>query len=1670
MSTASFCGWPDGQNKKEFISEYPLEINSCYRETLFDGALPMIFFIASSLVFIFYQPKAPSIHPRHPSDLLRLPTSKAVSVFKRSLVLLVLTLLEISSWAFLFAWRLESVILERSKKSPTTEPSPPLYQLVDPGLACLPRIYILILVIKSFTTPENPLDSSKFTRYSYHFLTFYSLISLSAIMRVCDYFLTNNNWYISPSIEQSFAVIDVILCTLLWYVMMTSPTELDQAELVDFDEDEDGVLVLLDGRVVRNGRILSLESSASPLSSLTFSWMNSLLKTAYSSRLTSALLWALPIQQRAKENFRFFAQTKQSIRVTSSSILKRLYKANRKIIWWQFITAIGAVILHYANSLFLYLLLNHIEKNAHASQGQMIKEVGLMYCIALFICNVISTLIASQTLLWGRRWHVAIINMLNSEIYAHALRLKGRHTRPLDQSLGDAEDEEDDETDENYVHQKASLMSQDTERLAELASYLHIFYTCPLEIAAGAVFLYQLLGSSFLIGLVAMAIALPTTHYMSRRLMVAQAHLSDAKSWRLRLVRELCEGIKTIKFLASERRWEQIITSARDDELVKLIKLYTQNTLLGLIWFATPVFVTTISFAWYILVQEKTLNASTAFVSIVLFGMLRDPLNVMPQAYMAYGDAKTSLNHIVTFLNTEVRKDNLDLDEQQAYHEHAKIGFVSAQSTFEWGPGMSFSEGHQHQQHQHQIGKQYDTFAPSLPPTKRPLRSRTMTYGSTASTPFAFGSNETSTFRLVIDQPFLFPTARLSVISGPSQSGKTSLLVSLLGDMTMTTGDKVPLLPSRFLYQQQGLVRDGSFYLHKVAYVAQIPWIEHGTIRDNILFFEAWDDARYRTVLHQCDLLRDLSLFDNGDLTLSSEKGVTGSDTLKHKISLARAVYSRCKTVIIDDIFMILGKSTSTFIYENCIRGDLMKGRTVLVAVTYPDIFWAKDAQLFVRMAAPLHDEGHIETLETDPERIVQLIKLRRNEQQQKKENLKQEKTAFEESTVSDETRHQKSFVNSAQVHEADVVDVLFEYTGGAGSIHNNTSTLFDEDVFDDTSLMPDPIEQEEELSSEERRKRRDFAYATYASACGGWRYWIAAILFTLLARLASISESFWLKIWSMAGSHFDEITDKSTAATTLTPSQYVLIYLGLCLVAVICNFIRTVIQYRGSLQASNRIFLSLLQSVCHAPLKFFDVTSVSLIMSRFSKDIDTVDSSIGWHINFLLQTIFGVFGVVFTVGIIIPEFFLVGIIAAIVYLYIGFIYVRASRELKRINDESRPPIFHLYHDTLVGLATIRAYGEEWSMMKKMFDRLDDHMRSFYTLWNTNRWLFVRVELLGALLSLFVGASIVFNTIDAGLAGIALTLSNSLMEYVYWLMRQSTTVGTHFESIERINDYIIMPQEPPSIVEGSRPPASWPTNAAVQVKDLVVGLNNSEADAVLRHVSFNIFPGEKVALVSRAGAEKHALVSCLFRFMEPLRGSIKIDGINTAWIGVEDLRSRITFISKEGWLLNGTVRSNLDPFGEYDDYALWQVLYQVKLVNSPTDFHPFVSIDDLDKDLGKRGCRLSVCQRQLLCIARALLQDCTKLIIVEEARLEPEEKALVQTVIDQEFEESTILVIPYILRDVVNYDKVMVFDQGVLVEYDSPTELLNKQHGLLTSLCEKAGILDSLTLYMNEPS
>lgn len=447
--------------------------------------------------------------------------------------------------------------------------------------------------------------------------------------------------------------------------------------------------------------------------------------------------------------------------------------------------------------------------------------------------------------------------------------------------------------------------------------------------------------------------------------------------------------------------------------------------------------------------------------------MLRDPLNVMPQAVMAYSDAKVSLGHINAFLKSGHRHDS-DIDSSNAcdyrpysYGERVKVGFYRA--VFQWpvhddilAHDIANYLGASHSQQQNDSEEQ----APSRP--------------------------------FILRIPDLeFPSGQLSVILGPHQSGKSSLLCALLGEMTLISG--IMLFPSRFLSPETMFTRDDldrSLYMFRVAYVPQTPWIQTTTVRENILFFEPWDEMRYRMVLSQCDLLRDLSQMENGDLTEIGERGVplTGksfrivydillpadfslglpvTESQKHKISLARAVYSRAKTILIDDIFVSFEKANELFIFEKCLLGELMTNRTIIMATSKLRP-WARNARLVVRM-----EKGTVSALESG-ETITDWV---------------------EANQLPMDTMDAASSLND------DRIEPLFE-----------TMPVFDDDeMLEQNSVMRESIRAvDDELYLE--NQSRSVAYTAYLAACGDWTFWFAALIFMLGGRLASISESFWLK------------------------------------------------------------------------------------------------------------------------------------------------------------------------------------------------------------------------------------------------------------------------------------------------------------------------------------------------------------------------------------------------------------------------------------------------------------------------------------------------------------------------------------------------------------------------------
>jgi len=565
---------------------------------------------------------------------------------------------------------------------------------------------------------------------------------------------------------------------------------------------------------------------------------------------------------------------------------------------------------------------------------------------------------------------------------------------------------------------------------------------------------------------------------------------------------------------------------------------------------------------------------------------------------------------------------------------------------------------------------------------------------------------------------------------------------------------------------------------------------------------------------------------------------------------------------------------------------------------------------------------------------------------------------------------------------------------------------------------------------------------------------------------------------------------NKTSLISQFAPNVDVSYYLSVyALIGVACMLValfRDFWLFFGSLTASWVIHKRLMESVTRAKFKFFDVTPLGQLMNRFSKDLEAVDQEVAPIAIGVMACALAITVTVVLISVITPGFLIAGIFISAMYFFVGKFYLRSSRDLKRLESVQRSPLFQQFGETLSGITTIRAYGDERRFIRDNMLRINTHSRPFIYLWAANRWLAFRIDAIGDLVAFFAGAFVVLSIgkIDAGSAGLSLSYAISFTENVLWLVRLYAVNEQNMNSVERIKEYLDVEQEAEAVIEKTRPAANWPSQGSVEFINYTTRYR-SDLDPVLKGVTFKIKPLEKVGIVGRTGAGKSSLALALFRGLEAEQGKILIDDVDIGLIGLQDLRESITIVPQDPTLFTGTIRSNLDPFNLFTDEDIFTALRRVQLIGAPSSTtNPSTPITpgfpdsptgtstpvtnknvflNLSSPVTESGNNLSQGQRQLLCLARALLKN-PKVLMMDEAT------ASIDYNTDSKIQEtirelkSTIITIAHRLQTIVDYDKVLVLDKGHVVEYGHPHELLKKdgKDAIFKGMCETSGDLEAL--------
>ncbi|KAJ1943201.1 hypothetical protein GGF37_002753 [Kickxella alabastrina] len=530
--------------------------------------------------------------------------------------------------------------------------------------------------------------------------------------------------------------------------------------------------------------------------------------------------------------------------------------------------------------------------------------------------------------------------------------------------------------------------------------------------------------------------------------------------------------------------------------------------------------------------------------------------------------------------------------------------------------------------------------------------------------------------------------------------------------------------------------------------------------------------------------------------------------------------------------------------------------------------------------------------------------------------------------------------------------------------------------------------------------------YLAYIRASGGLMFWAALTVLLMLTQGLLVAQDWWLHEWassygkpSLTSNQLIETQQsgsnngKDRDSGRVDLAHFIGGYVAIALASLFLILGRSLLHFWGSLKASWTLHEALLRTILRAPVRFFDITPVGRLINRFSKDIESIDQSLISSLAIFLAEIIASLAILIVIAVITPAFTLGAIVIAIIYWIIGVLYLATSCEIKRFESVTKSPIYSQFDETINGVSTIHTYGQESRFRMANYTKVDDNNRHFIYMWGASRWLSIRVDLAGALVLFMAGllAFITMDRMDAGLAGLSLSYALNFTDHIMTLVWYYSAREINLNSVERVIEYLNIEPEAPVTIPDRMPSVEWPTDGRISVDNLELKYDENQSP-VIRGISFEVQPREKIGIVGRTGAGKSTLTLAMFRFMEASAGRIMVDGIDISQVGVGDLRSRLTIIPQDPVLFTGTICSNLDPFNEHGDDKLWLALRRAHLL------------------VTENGSNFSQGQQQLIALARALVKR-TRVIILDEATasVDFDTDTRIQTTIRNEFADSTLL-------------------------------------------------------------
>ncbi|XP_039312480.1 multidrug resistance-associated protein 4-like isoform X1 [Solenopsis invicta] len=1302
----------------------------------------------------------------------------------------------------------------------------------------------------------------------------------------------------------------------------------------------------------------------------------------------------------------------------------RLYKAICKAFWLPYFIIgiylfIQCSIIRVVPPILQGWIINYFSRNTTGTNKIQLND-ALIYVGGLVICSIISVIIMHQTVVLSLQFGMKIRVACSSLLYRKLLRLNRASMN------------------QTGTGQIINLLSNDVTRFDQLMMFLNYLWIMPLQIVIVGSIMWQRIGISTLVGigllLIIALVVQGTFSLLSRKIRTMIAPLTDQRVQRMS---ELIAGIQVVKMYAWEKPFSTIVSVTRQLE-IKIIKFssYVRAAYLAITVFTERLILYFTLIAFVLLGHDLT--ADVAYETMTYFNMLQLTAAVFfPQALILVGESMVSMNRLEELLlmdEVNVGRSEKNLLQSKSQKSDDANGAENQTDKYISKNGnIGFSESH---------GSDF--------PVCVKLQCVSANWINGQLPPTLCNINLT------------IKPGQLCAMVGAVGSGKSSMLHLLLRELDPGAGSVILIQdPSK------NIIRGNlaNYYTDnpnlRISYASQEPWLFGGTVKDNILFGQPYDKARYTQVANVCALTKDFRQFPQGDMTIVGDRGVSLSGGQRARINLARAVYRQADLYLLDDPLSAVDTRVAKHLYWKCIN-EYLQGKTRIL-VTHQLQFLKRADYIVVLDRGFIKMQGSYNELVQSNNDFVGMMNSLNYEAQKKEEESRK---------VSEMTTRRISLMRRASEISARRISLMRRASGlsiASSTIHSD----IDEDYIENTP--------EGEMMAHGQMSSK--VYKKYFHHGANYFVLFILLLFFVISQVATTGNDYWLSYWTnlenvrrMNDTNKDIHKDKKFAYmynNSFLGSIFTLNSNGLlgtidaiyvytfCIIAcTITTLFRSFLYMKICMNSSINLHNIMFSNLLEARMTFFNTNPSGRILNRFSKDMGTMDEILPKAMLEVLQLGCVVCGM-FTMEAIINPWMLIPIILLVIlFFFMTKFYLRTAQNVKRLEGIMKSPIFSHVNATLNGLPTIRSSGAIIEkMMRKQFDVLQDrHSGTWYLILTCSESFGIFTDLIMCLFLACLCFSLILlnetGNVEDSKAGLAISQSLILLDCLQYGIRQTTETMSLMISVERILQYTNLPREI-SITSDNPPPATWPSQGQLILKNVTMKYHDDDPP-VLKNLNVTIEPGWKIGVVGRTGAGKSSLISALFRlFNEGLEGEIKIDSRDTSTVDLNTLRCKISIIPQEPVLFSESLRYNLDPFNQYDDLKLWEVLRQVELNDVA-----------LDKDIFYGGHNFSVGQRQLICLARAILRN-NRLLVLDEAtaNIDSHTDALIQETIRSTFKECTVITIAHRLNTIIDSNRIIVMENGSIVEFGCPYELLrDKPKGYFSQMVEKTGNQMALSL------